>query len=95
MPTTYGGVMKSASSSSIPLSTSGGTTSSTISARRGTGVSTDSSLSGYSNSHVDTQHMDQDAVLALTQDVRTFSDSLSKLHNTLHKKEGLHPPLYK
>ena len=36
----------------------------------------------------DSQHMDQDTVLALTQDVRNFSEYLAKLHNTVHKRSG-------
>ena len=38
--------------------------------------------------NTETQHMDQDTVLALTHDVRTFSDSLSRLHNVIHKRDG-------
>ncbi|KAF6029279.1 ARHGAP29 [Bugula neritina] len=43
---------------------------------------------GFSGT-IDTQQMDQNTVLALTHDVRAFSDSLTKLHNVIYKRNEL------
>lgn len=59
--------------------------------RRSLGQISDQGSSATIGTNPDSQHMDQDTVLALTQDVKTFSEYLAKLHNTVHNRNGGFP----